>query len=180
MSFANSIHSQHLGTTAGHGLASVFKLLNRKGLQETSIKGPFHHHLHEALLHTLEAHILCCWLTVSGKASLTKLLDSLPAQLKEWAEKIEREYALEEALNDTKEGEDDTFWAAVMFMWDMLLYLELYVAMRAGDVGWMELLLGDMLFRFSGGGNPKYAILILELIQCLQNEWPDDIKRVPS
>lgn len=54
-------------------------------------------------------------------------------------------------------------------MWnmDVLPYLELWDAIKHGDVGHMEDLLPTLLFRFSGGGNPKYTIEILELLQGL-------------
>lgn len=37
--------------------------------------------------------------------------------------------------------------------------------------------LRTLLFRFVGGGNSKYAIEILELLQGLRQEWPEDIKK---
>ena len=62
-------------------------------------------------------------------------------------------------------------------MWnmDVLPYLELRAAIKHGDVGRMEDLLPILLFRFAGGGNPKYTIKILELLQGLHQEWPDDV-----
>ncbi|KDQ25342.1 hypothetical protein PLEOSDRAFT_1045216 [Pleurotus ostreatus PC15] len=45
MAYASSLHKQYLGTARGQGLRQAFHLLNRKGLQSASIKGPFHHHL---------------------------------------------------------------------------------------------------------------------------------------
>jgi hypothetical protein len=62
-------------------------------------------------------------------------------------------------------------------MWntDVLPYLELRDAIKHGDVGRMEDLLPTLLFRFSGGGNPKYTIEILELLQGLRREWPEDV-----
>jgi hypothetical protein len=64
-------------------------------------------------------------------------------------------------------------------MWnsDVLSYLELRNAIKTGDVGRMEDLLPTLLFRFAGGGNSKYAIEILELLQGLRREWPEDIKK---
>jgi hypothetical protein len=39
--------------------------------------------------------------------------------------------------------------------------------MKDGDVGLMEKLLPTLLFRFIGGGNGKYAVEVLELMQGL-------------
>ncbi|CDO69446.1 hypothetical protein BN946_scf184817.g6 [Trametes cinnabarina] len=63
-------------------------------------------------------------------------------------------------------------------MWNrnVLYYLALDNAMRGGDIGLMEDLLPHLLFRFAGGGNHKYAVEILELLQGLHREWPDDVK----
>jgi hypothetical protein len=48
-------------------------------------------------------------------------------------------------------------------------------AIKHGDVGHMEDLLPTLLFQFSGGGNPEYTIEILELLQGLRREWPEDV-----
>jgi hypothetical protein len=176
MAFASSLHDQFMGTTLGHSLAHVFKALNQKGLQAAVNKGLFHHHLHEALLHVLEVHILSCWLKVSGNSKLVDLGSVPPAQLLAWARELEMCYASSDALVDLPPGSDDTFCVAVMFMRDTLIYLELYKAMRAGDPGQMEQVIPDLLYRFSGSCNPKYAILNIELIQSMQNEWPPEAK----
>ncbi|KAI0265992.1 hypothetical protein BC834DRAFT_824511, partial [Gloeopeniophorella convolvens] len=64
--FAASILGQYEGTSAGYGLRRAFDLLKRKGLQKTLTKGPFWHHLDEALWHIGEAHILACWTRTAG------------------------------------------------------------------------------------------------------------------
>ena len=65
-----------------------------------------------------------------------------------------------------------------MFNEDLLSYIELSIAIMCGDVGQMEDMLPTLLFRFAGGGNSKYTIEVLELLQGLKREWPDDIKYV--
>ncbi len=51
MAFAQSLHKQYLGTVKSQGLWKSFNVMKRKGLLTTSIWGPFHHHLDEALKH---------------------------------------------------------------------------------------------------------------------------------
>ncbi|KAF8224943.1 hypothetical protein L208DRAFT_450489 [Tricholoma matsutake] len=52
MAVANSLHKQYLGTSAGiGGMRQAFDILKRKGLVTQSIKGPFWHHLDEAIHH---------------------------------------------------------------------------------------------------------------------------------
>lgn len=63
-----------------------------------------------------------------------------------------------------------------MFNSDILSYIELTTAIKYGDVGRMEDMLPIALFHFAGGGNPKYTIEILELMQGLRKEWPDIVK----
>ena len=58
----------------------------------------------------------------------------------------------------------------------MLNYLELDDAMKVSDVGRMQDILPRLLFRFAGGKNKNYTIEVLELLQGLQCEWPDDLK----
>ena len=62
-------------------------------------------------------------------------------------------------------------------MWnrDVLQYLVLNGTVKEGDVGLMELLLLHMFIQFNGTGKGKYAIEVLELLQGLHKEWPDEI-----
>ena len=39
----------------------------------------------------------------------------------------------------------------------------------------MEAMLPTLLYRFVGGGNQKYAIEVLELLQGLHKEWPPTV-----
>ncbi|KIJ04333.1 hypothetical protein PAXINDRAFT_142010, partial [Paxillus involutus ATCC 200175] len=64
MAFANSLHKQYLGTTAGRGLMHAFTLLERKGLNTVQTRGPFHQNLHDAIYHVAEAHFRVCWKVV--------------------------------------------------------------------------------------------------------------------
>ena len=65
---------------------------------------------------------------------------------------------------------------SIMWNADILPYLELTAAMKRGDVGRMEDLLPTILFCFAGGGNFKYAIEILEMLQGLNGEWPPEVQ----
>lgn len=63
-----------------------------------------------------------------------------------------------------------------MYTRDALHYIVLDNAIKSGDVGLMETFLPYLLYRFVGGGNPKYANEVLELLQGLHQEWPDELK----
>ncbi|KAJ7729257.1 hypothetical protein DFH07DRAFT_782000 [Mycena maculata] len=63
-------------------------------------------------------------------------------------------------------------------MWnmDVLPYLALRTAIKAGDISRIEDLLPTLLFRFAGGSYPKYTIEMLELFQGLRREWPEKLR----
>ncbi|KAJ8481719.1 hypothetical protein ONZ51_g5810 [Trametes cubensis] len=180
MAFANSLHRQYFGTAAGQGLRKAFAHLQRKGLQNVQIKGTFHHHLHEGILHVTEAHLRTCWKEVTGVQSLADLRNLTPEELLAFAEEVVTQHASNDAIEDLEEcmdgQHDDLLRQATMWNRDALYYLLLDGAMRQGDVGLMEDLLPHLFFRFSGGGNHKYAVEILELLQGLHREWTDEVK----
>ncbi|KAI0630349.1 hypothetical protein C8Q77DRAFT_1219914 [Trametes polyzona] len=170
MAFAHSLHQQYFGSASGRGLRQAFVHLNRKGLQTVQIKGVFYHHLHEGILHVSEAHFRDCWRKVSAVAR----------ELRELAEKLVHRYASNDAVEDLdalRDGEhDDVLRQSVMWNRDVLYYLLLHQSMESGDVGMMEDLLPHLLYRFAGGGNHKYAVEVLELLQGLHREWPQELK----
>ncbi|KAF9231490.1 hypothetical protein BU15DRAFT_90901 [Melanogaster broomeanus] len=167
MAFANSLHKQYLGTTAGRGLMQAFTLLGRKGLGSTSTRGPFHHHLEEALFHIAEAHIQLDWLALRSRT---------PTELLTLAEQLVNKHASSDALElmDSRPEEERDKVKRNTIMWnrDVLHYIVLDHAIKLGDVGLMEAMLPTLLYRFTGGRNSKYAIEVLELLQGLHKEWP--------
>ena len=182
MAFANSLHKQYLGTSAGiGGMRHAFDNLKRKGLISQSIKGPFWHHLDEAIKHISEAHFQAAWIETANVKSLTELKRKSPFELKELSQKVYRHHCSREAItlieSKPPELQDQVWKQCIMWNSDVLPYLELRDAIKIGDVGWIEDLLPVLLFRFAGGGNPKYAIEILELLQGLRKEWPEDVKK---
>lgn len=180
MTIGSSIFTQYQGTSGGHGLRQAFDILNRKDLSSTSVKGPFYHHLDEALHHISEAHFRCCWLEATGIENLRDLRLKSPEQLLALAETIVTDYASTEALVslDAKARKDQDKKKRQMVMWnrDMLRYLDMHYAIKHGDVGIIEDLLPYHLYRFAGGANSNYAIEVMELLQGLWREWPNDVK----
>ncbi|KAJ7715201.1 hypothetical protein B0H16DRAFT_1435173 [Mycena metata] len=181
MALANSLHKQYLSTSANVGsLRQAFDVLKWKGLISQATKGPFWHNLDEAINHISEAHFRACWLVTANVESLADLKTQTPTQLRDMSRKIIREHASREALvhlDRLPEAQRDhtkrqwTMWNA-----DVLPYLQLRNAIKVGDIGRMQDLLPTLLFRFAGGGNPKYAGEILELLQGLNREWTPEIK----
>jgi hypothetical protein len=183
MAFANSLHKQYLGTPAGiGGIHQAASLLKRKGLLTQSTQGPFWHHLDEVLWHIGEAHFRASWLAVGKVKSLSELKTKTPAELQSLAQTLYREHASREALVEMEAlpdaKQDQLKHKYTMWNMDVLVYFELREAIKIGDVGRMEDLLPTLLFCFAGGGNSKYAIEVLELLQGLRKEWHPDIRYV--
>jgi hypothetical protein len=179
IAFEHSLHSQHYGTRAGHGLIYAFDLLQRKGLHSPSVQGTFHHSLQEGLYHISSARFRDLWCTVANVGSIESLCDSTPEDIYKWATIIIDKYASTHALQEWHEQEDkkdDVFTQAVIWNRDILDYLLLDEAIKTGDVGCIQDLLPRLLFRFVGGRNSKYAIEMLELMQGLYHEWSDDLR----
>ncbi|KAJ7168074.1 hypothetical protein C8R43DRAFT_1121280 [Mycena crocata] len=108
-------------------------------------------------------------------------LGTSAAELRELAAKLIRKYASRAAVNDLDNMDsnvrDNVFRQWTMFNTDVLPYLQLRQAIKSGDFGRMEDLIPTLLFRFAGGGNSKYAVEMLELIQGLRREWPEVLRR---
>ncbi len=180
MAFANSLHSQYLGTSAGMGLRKAFEMLGRKGLMKQETKGPFWHDLDEGLWHIGEANFRALWCEVAGVETVQELNSKSPEELVALVEDIYSKHASRSALVDLQSRphaeRDQIKEHMTMFSMDILPYFDLREAIRIGDVGRIEDLLPTRLFRFAGGGNHKYATEILELIQKLQSEWPEPFR----
>lgn len=177
MIFAVSLHKQHYGTAATRGLAHDFSLLKKRGVSRAITKGPFFHHLDEAINHRVDAHIRYAWMVTAKVAKLSDLREHSPDQLISLAERIYEEHASTLALDKMAlKKSDDIRRQAVMWNRDALHYVTLGKAVKEGDVGIMEAMLPHLLFRFIGGRNKKYTGEILELIQMLHRELPSDVR----
>jgi hypothetical protein len=119
---------------------------------------------------------------VGNVESLTDLKVKTPRQLRDMATKIIREHASRKALafldNLPEVEQDETKRQWTMWNMDVLPYLQLRDSIKMGDIGRMQDLLPTLLFRFAGGGNPKYTIEVLELLQGLNREWTPELKYV--
>jgi hypothetical protein len=100
MAFANSLHKQYLGTSAGIGcLRQAFDVLKRKGLISQSTKAPFWHNLDEALHHISEAHFRASWLDIGKVKALGEFKTKSPQELRNLAEKLIQTHGSRETVN---------------------------------------------------------------------------------
>ncbi|KAJ7681420.1 hypothetical protein B0H17DRAFT_1230726 [Mycena rosella] len=153
MCFANSSHKQHLGTSKGRGLSQACDVLQRKGLGVSHIQGPFYHHIDEALHHIGEAQIREEWLQTRATEALNRM----------------------DAIHRPKDKHDEVKYQSIMFSRDVLQYIILRHGIKHGDVGLMEDMLPELAFQFAGGKNGNYTSEILEMLQGLNKDWPDEI-----
>jgi hypothetical protein len=176
---SHSFHSQYYGTSTGVGLKRDFELLRRKGLTSPSVAGTFHDNFTEALTHVAEAKFRDLWCVVGGVENLAELRSHTPEELRRLANKIHHNYATTAGLiklhRQLRDEQDDVLMYAVQFNRDILVFLDLEDAIKTGDVGRMRDLIPRLLFRFIGGRHPNYTIEFLEVLQALENEWPDDL-----
>ncbi|RDB26990.1 hypothetical protein Hypma_005135 [Hypsizygus marmoreus] len=181
MAFANTLHKQYMGTAHGRGLSQAFDLLTKKGLGTSSIQGPFYHDLNEILYHKAAAHLREDWCFVAGIQHIHELRDKTPTELLDLAEVILQKHASNEALSTMaaqgEDQQDEVKQQTIMWNRDILHYIVLDQAIKNGDVGLMEDFLPHLLFRFIGGGSSNYTIEVLELLQALHREWPDELKQ---
>ncbi|KAJ3544610.1 hypothetical protein NMY22_g2724 [Coprinellus aureogranulatus] len=177
MALVNSIHKQYFGTTHGRGLRQAFELLNKKKLNTPRTQGPFHHDVVEAVYTVLEAHIREDWLRVGNVESLSELRNCDASRLKELAAELVETGASSAAMDRISRSDhpDELRKQIIMFCRDSLQYVVLDEAIKEGDVGMMEAMLPTLFFRFVGGGNSKYATEVLELMQGLYKEWPEEV-----
>jgi hypothetical protein len=180
MAIEHSLHSQYWGTRAGHGLVHAFELLNRKGLAAPSIQGAFHQNIRDGLTHVATARFRDVWCTVGKVESIKDLSKLTPDQLEAMATKIVQEFASVHAMHlissKPDNERDDVLSQATLWNKDILDYLMLNDAISSGDIGTIRDILPRLLFRFVGGTNSKYALEVLELIQGVHREWPDDLR----
>ncbi|KAG8944356.1 hypothetical protein FRC04_002015 [Tulasnella sp. 424] len=96
--------------------------------------------------------------------------------------KAQKKAAEEAKSNDDPDATESAknqaaiFFNSARFMRDALNYITLRAAIRAGDVRVMEDMLPILALFFKGSGRPKYAILMLEEMQRLKNEYPAEYR----
>jgi hypothetical protein len=180
MHMAETLHEQFLGTAAGFGINHAATSLKRKWIINRDQRTPWFHHLDELIQHKLEAHILDCYRQVARVDKLSDLKELQPQQLVALAKTVFEQFASPRAYEKTsgkEEGKtDQVYRAAILFMRDALVYLELTRAIRVGDVGRMENLIPTLLARCQGAGRTKYALHFLDLWQALKQEWNPALK----
>jgi len=136
-------------------------------------------HLKEGLLHISEARFRDLWSIIGKVDKLADLCSHTPEQLHALAIEIVDDHASTAALQRmaaNKSRKDELLYQSTQMARDLLDYVNFDMAIKIGDVGYLQDLLLRLLFRFIGGKNKNYAIEILKLLQGLHREWPSDLR----
>lgn len=180
MAHAKSLHSQYYLSDIDLGFAHAFNILKRKNLATKSTKGPFHHNLELTIYDILTARMRDAWLRAIGSKSLSDARNLSASELCAMAVRIHETLASTSALRHldalAPNQQDAVLRQNVQINRDLLEYVTFDSAIKRGDVGVMEAMIPRLLFRFIGGKNSNYAKEMLELLQGLENEWPEDLK----
>ncbi|KDQ09215.1 hypothetical protein BOTBODRAFT_117491 [Botryobasidium botryosum FD-172 SS1] len=175
---AKQIYWVHTGSVAGFGLGRDISLLKRIGLApKTKQTNPDYHDLKEIITHILKAHVLCCWLQITGSSSLAELAKSnpSPADLVQWLQLVVDKIILGCDVHNMQrlptEAQDQVFVNACTFIRDALVFHELVQSIWVGDVGQMMDLLPQLTMMCIGSGNSNYVVEFLDLMQRMTYEW---------
>ncbi|EGO02633.1 hypothetical protein SERLA73DRAFT_150306 [Serpula lacrymans var. lacrymans S7.3] len=82
---------------------------------------------------------------------------------------------LENMLFEPPKKQDQVCCRAIRWNCDALRYLNVINAVQNGNIGIMQDSLLHLLYQFAGGGNSKYTIEVLEVLQCIHYEWPPEV-----
>ncbi|KAI0079103.1 hypothetical protein K474DRAFT_1640340 [Panus rudis PR-1116 ss-1] len=181
MAYEKSLHKQYLGSETGFGFMRAFGLLGRYDLAKSGTEGHFHERFEHVLRQVIEAYLRECWLIIGNVSNLQELRQKTPTQLRALAERLVRTYGSTAALSSLRgqvldaEESDEVREFATMFVRDLLQYLALKRAIQTGDVGFMQMMLPLLLFRFAASHNSQYVGEILETLQGFHREWPVEI-----
>ncbi|GLB34361.1 hypothetical protein LshimejAT787_0112450 [Lyophyllum shimeji] len=140
---------------------------------------------------SLYARILHCLLLVSGCATLeeyttrTMSWDDFQADALQIYERFASTSVVDELRHQRAQCKskpvntgDMVFENAVLFMRDALISREYADAIKAGDSGWVLLVLKIWALSFRGSGRTKYAYEMLHIIHNLTHVWPKPIREI--
>ena len=153
-------------------------LHHRPGKKRISHDKPNFHDLDELLRHVFDAMVLLIWKTklkteLPVKASKQPSYPSMG--VKDKVDDIIDQYLKSVKLRNMENQQSIN---AALFIRDMLFYIELGSAIKAGDVGRIEETIRWLTLSFQAGGNKNYANELLRLHCGLFHSWKNEEKNV--
>ncbi|KAF9322135.1 hypothetical protein BG006_002474 [Podila minutissima] len=176
MVLASAILKTHWGSKKSPGSLCYFiTILEKKRISHDK---PNFHDLDELLRQIFDAMVLLIWeielkIEISAKGSAQSPKSS--SDIKDKANDILKQYLATDNLHTI--GNQQSINAA-LFIRDMLLYIELGSAIKAGDIGQIEEIIRWLTLIFQAGGHGNYANELLRLHCGLYYSWEDKEKDV--
>lgn len=174
MIVCSTILHTHYGSRATPGsLAFFITLLDHKRL---ALDSPNYHAADEILRHVFDAMVLRLWQVELGAEQLEpfgRKLDhhELNNLITTKLDSINNLYLVNsQQLSDTLGSADVN---AALFLRDMMVYLDLCDAIRAGDIGRLEETVLMITVMFQAGGMKNYANELLRLTYGMRYAWSD-------
>ncbi|KAF9942261.1 hypothetical protein BGZ65_006496 [Modicella reniformis] len=176
MNLGAMIFRHHYGCVATPGtLAYNASMLGRK---RVSFDKPDFRATDELLRHTFDALALVAWQEVLGADDLDKFPDKYSKRTLYERTEAAVETLMERYMNpkNAHELNSESSRNAGLFLRDMLIYIELSAAIKAGDVGRIEEMIKWLTIVFHGGRTRNYANELLHLHCGLNYSWSADTK----
>ncbi|KAG0287355.1 hypothetical protein BGZ98_004672 [Dissophora globulifera] len=175
MTLCSLILQTHWGSTKQTGSLQFNKeLLRRKHVSQTDFD---YHAADELLRHTFEAMVRRIWEVALGSTNLTQVVEDLDDQQREnlvsskVADHLRKFFPASAVDLDRLAPLNRN---AVLFLRDMIKYLELCDAIKTGDVGRVEESLKWVTIMLQSGSNNNYGSELLHIHCALRYVWLDD------
>ncbi|KAG0260428.1 hypothetical protein BG011_001899 [Mortierella polycephala] len=170
--WGSTILRTHYGNERTPGsLASIATLLRRK---RVNLDKPDFHATDELLRHTFDAMAMRAWEEVLDCEDLGDYIqDDLDGELND-AVNSRVDVLIERYLIQNVEAHTEIATKnAALLLRDLMLYMELSSAIKAGDVGRIEEVIKWLTILFQAGSTKNYAIELLHLHTGLMYSWSD-------
>ncbi|KAI1291236.1 hypothetical protein EDD11_009069 [Mortierella claussenii] len=174
MVLATAILKTHWGSRKTPGSLCYFiTVLEKKRISQDK---PNFHDVDELLRHVFDAMVLLIWQTeLKTEQFSTKQPPYSSMDIKAKIDYIIDQYLTSSELSNM--GNQQSINAA-LFIRDMLFYIELGSAIKAGDVGRIEEIIRWLTLSFQAGGNKNYANELLRLCCGLFHSWRSEERHV--
>ncbi|KAF9537514.1 hypothetical protein EC957_008066, partial [Mortierella hygrophila] len=172
----------------GGSLANTISLLGRIRVNKDK---PNFHAVDELIRHVLDVTALKAWEEVFDTKDLSIIADGLDKSVVERLVQKKADEILFKILSHSQHEERDgvvfveeespvkttASMNSSLFLRDAIVYVELGVSIKAGDIGRIEAILRWMTIMFQAGSTKNYANELLHLFCGLRYAWPDQAKR---
>lgn len=172
MVLASTILKTHFGSPETPG--SLSYLIEDLGKSRITLEKAEFHALDEFLRHVFDALVLIIWdlefETEDLAAKLSTYGPDLPTDIKAKVDHILKKYLTKKNHDDVGNQQSKN---AALFIRDMLFYIELGSAIKAGDIGHIEETIRWLTLLFQSGGTKNYANELLRTHCAIHHSWKD-------